>query len=1083
MKNKRITCLLPCSAVPGGAGRGFPCGSLMMQDTMATVIHVSPDGDDTNPGTEQAPLRSLIAARERLRQMDRSGATGIEVRLAGGTYALETPLVLDARDGGTASCPVTWRARDGALVTLSGARRLACAWAPWRDGIWRCRLDAATIPPFWRLFVNGRLQTRARYPNHESIDEARYDDPRYDPTRHKPGHAYPIGLTPWPANDRLLVDPATFSPRPWAHPEDGVAHIFPQNYWGNLQFHLTGRDAASGRLDLGAGGWQINAGLLGKAATGLGPRSAFYVENIFEELDAPGEWYHDRREGWLYLMPEAGCDLAAAAVEATVAKRLVEVRGDGPDRPVEHLRLEGLGLYGTEPICLDPYEVPSLGDWSIHRGGAVFLEQTRDCAVRDCRFEDLGGNAVFVSRLAERTAITGCDFARLGESAICLVGESHFLPEATTRCARCGGEHPGGWGEESTAIPSDCLIENNTIHNLGLIGKQTAGVFVSLARRITIRANTMGRMPRAAICFNDGLHGGHRVEDNEIFWTVLETCDHGPINFWGREPYWCLQQSHGPASHGVDDVTRYARETTVVRHNRFHDKRGWGIDIDDGASNIHVVDNLCVGVSVKLREGDRRVIENNIFIHPANPPGAHVGYEGNQDVFRRNIVVVRSASEQRERDVDWANEGSAGSLVSVIGPPTEGPWVREWDHNCYWSDTGRFQANVQSWKGHGRIAGRFDLDGWRQTAGADRHSVYADPKLEAIEERFYKPLPDSPAVALGFKPFPIEGYGARRTQTVRLVGAQGPLPASVVTSPRVAWFRDAGYGLFVHWQTWTKAEFGPTIGFQEAVERFPVDRFADQVAETGARYVIFTVTHVDNHVPFPLPEMDAVMPGRTCRRDLMDELADALNARGVRLMFYTSWQANGDPDFGARTGWGTDVARWQDTMCGLIRAVAERYGPRLAGWWVDNCRHNKWGNFASGYDFKAMAEALRAGNPDRILAFLVSRPSPPLPEWDHRVAGIADYAAGHLAEQLFISAGPGDGNGLQSHWCNNMDGDWVYLGGERRLRYSDDLVLKCITGNIANGAVFSYGVAPGQEGIICDEAMRQLRVVRASAGR
>jgi hypothetical protein len=34
----------------------------------------------------------------------------------------------------------------------------------------------------------------------------------------------------------------------------------------------------------------------------------FYVENVFEELDAPGEWFLDSREGKLYYMPEPGVD-------------------------------------------------------------------------------------------------------------------------------------------------------------------------------------------------------------------------------------------------------------------------------------------------------------------------------------------------------------------------------------------------------------------------------------------------------------------------------------------------------------------------------------------------------------------------------------------------------------------------------------------------------------------------------------------------------------------------------------------------------------------------------------------------------
>ncbi len=107
------------------------------------------------------------------------------------------------------------------------------------------------------------------------------------------------------------------------------------------------------------------------------------------------------------------------------------------------------------------------------------------------------------------------------------------------------------------------------------------------------------------------------IEYNDIHNTVRETGDHGPFNSWGREPYWCGNQSHGPASHPAGAVKEYARFTTIIRNNRFRDAHGWGIDLDDGSSNYHVYNNLCIGISVKLREGDGRLVENNIFIDPA----------------------------------------------------------------------------------------------------------------------------------------------------------------------------------------------------------------------------------------------------------------------------------------------------------------------------------------------------------------------------------------------------------------------------------------------------------------------------------
>jgi len=732
------------------------------------TFYVSSRGSDSHAGTAPQPFATLARAREAVRALDKRHHRGVTVYLEAGIHRLTETLRFYPQDSGSPACPVTYAAMPGQTAIVSGMHPLSCRWEFWRDGIWRCSVPEAASGhlDFSRLFVNGVLQVRARYPNYDPAGDKTpgfsghcYAGSSYS----KPGHCYPAALTPWPENRELFYDPGTFSAKPWAHPEDGVLHVFAANYWGNMQFQIAGRDDSAGKLLLGCGGWQMNAIYQGQGATGIDRRSAFYVENIFEELDAPREWYLDKREGWLYMMPEPGVDLQTAAVEAPTLQCLIQLRGDTKE-PVRHIHFEGIHFTGSDVTYLEPYEVPSLGDWSIHRGGAVFFENAEDCELCNCEFSGLGGNAVFVNHRACGIRISGCHFQDIGESAICLVGKSHLDPAGKYHCPHCGAEHQWCWGHASSEIPSDCLIENNIIRGIGLYGKQTAGIFLSLSSRITMRANHIFNTPRAAICINDGFHGGHLVEDNDIHDTVLETGDHGPFNSWGREPFWCHAQSHGPASHPAGDVLRDARETTIIRHNRFRDHGGWGIDLDDGSSNYHVYDNLCIGISVKLREGDFRLVENNIFIHPANPPGAHCGFENNRDVFRRNIVLIRSGAENREGDVNFSNDDSAGSVVSLILPPAKGHWFKEWNYNLYFSDLGVFRANVCHYSEGKRICRVYGLSDW-QMLGLDENSLYADPLFMDVDGGDFRLSNDSPAIALGFKPFEIRKFGPQQEQT------------------------------------------------------------------------------------------------------------------------------------------------------------------------------------------------------------------------------------------------------------------------------------------------------------------------------
>ena len=54
---------------------------------------------------------------------------------------------------------------------------------------------------------------------------------------------------------------------------------------------------------------------------------------------------------------------------------------------------------------LEPYVVPSPGDWSVHRGGAVMIEGAEGTTIEQCEFVRLGGNAVALSGHAWHTTI------------------------------------------------------------------------------------------------------------------------------------------------------------------------------------------------------------------------------------------------------------------------------------------------------------------------------------------------------------------------------------------------------------------------------------------------------------------------------------------------------------------------------------------------------------------------------------------------------------------------------------------------------------------------------------------------------
>ena len=103
------------------------------------------------------------------------------------------------------------------------------------------------------------------------------------------------------------------------------------------------------------------------------------------------------------------------------------------------------------------------------------------------------------------------------------------------------------------------------------------------------------------------------------------------------------------------------------------------------------------------------------------------------------------------------------------------------------------------------------------------------------------------------------------------------------------WMVDGKYGLFIHWSLLTYPLHGDQQAyktFEWGVNTFDVEAFAEMVQETGASWVTFTTCHGRQMFPAPIKALDNVLSGRTTKRDLIAELADALNKRNIRFLLY-----------------------------------------------------------------------------------------------------------------------------------------------------------------------------------------------------
>jgi hypothetical protein len=725
MKRRRFLKLGGCASL-GLLGRQ---SSLFALDPAPPTFSVALNGRDNQAGTPDEPFASLHRAQRAVREFRRAHpATPVTVVVRQGTYYLDRTLLFTPEDSGSAQAPVLYRAGPGEKVTLSGGRRLRCQWQT-RKSKSICDLNAGNLGPFafTQLFINGRRQVRARFPDYDAANPARGGFVSIV-------RALPAGTSsPDPADEqaaasqRVVVgiefDPDTFSQKRWGTPGDAVIHISQSDDLGMLDWQIRSIDYDRNRIWFGSGGTQLGDVWAG-SKTAISPGSRFYVDNVLEEMTVAGEWYLASHSGTLYYRASPDLDLENTLVEVPVLDEIVRVQGDGSGR-VEHIAFQGFRFAHTETTYMKPRETAAFGKWAIYRGGAVCFEQTRHCSLRDCWFDGVGGNAVFWSGSNSSGRVTDCKFSEVGDNSICFAG----LPGDT---------------EDRRNAPSDCAAVNNLIEGCGVFGKQTAGLYISRAHGITAAHNEFRALPCSAICIADGSWGGHRIENNAIADSVQETQHYAPLNAWG-EARRATPEDIDPT--GDDEKTavlpELMGELVIVHGNFIRHQTDCGILLGSGAAHYDVSNNIVAGAAIRIGEGADREIHNNIWYASRTPATFAIGKGSIRDRYHHNIAVLA---------------GETAYALSAASKLTQS--VQEIDYNCVFRSQGSFCASATT----AAEQQAFDppaLLGWSawQKLGFDQNSVWADPLLIDPAKQVYQISEDSPARKLGFVSFPMNQWG------------------------------------------------------------------------------------------------------------------------------------------------------------------------------------------------------------------------------------------------------------------------------------------------------------------------------------
>lgn len=280
------------------------------------------------------------------------------------------------------------------------------------------------------------------------------------------------------------------------------------------------------------------------------------------------------------------------------------------------------------------------------------------------------------------------------------------------------------------------------------------------------------------------------------------------------------------------------------------------------------------------------------------------------------------------------------------------------------------------------------------------------------------------------------------------------------------WLAKAGYGLMFHWTSQSVNKDGTQKSYTEAVEDFDLKPFVEMVKSTGAGYVLFTIGHAEPYCPAPIKSWEKYHPEHTTKRDLIAEMADALNAESIKLMCYF-------PTHVVAKYKKVTENEFSEINKEVITEFGQRYGKKVSGYWFDG-----WYQCFEEYpnvSFPDFFKACKAGNPDRIIA-LNSWIYPAVTEWQ-------EFWAGETASPVeFPKNGTlerGPGKGLQYQALLIMEPYWVQQKAEiPDPRFTVDELSKYIEGCMQQRGAVTINIGIYQDGTIGKKALEVMQGVK-----
>jgi alpha-L-fucosidase len=300
---------------------------------------------------------------------------------------------------------------------------------------------------------------------------------------------------------------------------------------------------------------------------------------------------------------------------------------------------------------------------------------------------------------------------------------------------------------------------------------------------------------------------------------------------------------------------------------------------------------------------------------------------------------------------------------------------------------------------------------------------------------------------------------------------------------RMAWWRDARFGMFIHWGlyavpagTWNGKRVEnigewimhdgkiPVADYEKLTAKFnPVKFDADAWVKTakdaGMKYIVITSKHHDGFAMFhskasPYNIYDAT----PFKRDPLKELAAACKKHGIRLGFYYSQAQDWHHAGGAAAGGHWDKAQDGDMTEYLrkiavpqVREILSNYGPVAVLWWDTPCDMTK-------------------ERAEMLLPLLKLQPGIIM---NNRLGGGYDGDTNTPEQEIPPTGYPG---GRNWETCMTMNDTWGFKSYDNNWK-STETLLRNLIDIASKGGNYLLNVGPTAEGLIPTPSIERLKEV------